>query len=311
MKLDIKIPFTDLARCECHVAASPATAQAVQAQTGADLVVNASIFDLASGEILSRMVSDGKTYGTRAAAAWGIGFPDDGPPVRTWDNGLGCRHYLGPYSYAVVDGQVKDGLRDSAHRGRMLVGLTEDALVVLGFDDADPSRCSTATACQGMLGRGCVFAINLDGGASVQWAASAAGHQAPPLFTSGTADGGSASLARSAAGRLPSAHYTSGTADEGSASLALNCRGQRKVPAFLCIYLKKSQEEEPKLRAIATKKQPVYTASGFEESGRYIDKGDKCELGSITQNLLIPVTYPTSKGPRDAFVRSLEGFTRG
>ena len=286
MKLDIKIPFTDLARCECHVAASPATAQEVQAQTGADLVVNASIFDLMSGEILSRMVSDGKVYGAKAAAAWGIGFPDDGPPVRTWDNGLGCRHYLGPYSYAVVDGQVKDGLRDSAHRGRMLVGLTEDALVVLGFDDADSSRCSTATACQGMLGRGCVFAINLDGGASVQWAASAAG-------------------------RLPSAHYTSGTADGGSANLALNCRGQRKVPAFLCIYLKKSQEEEPKLRAIATNKQPVYTASGVEESGRYIDKGDKCELGSITQNLLIPVTYPTSKGPRDAFVRSLEGFTQG
>ena len=286
MKLDIKIPFSELARIECHVAAVRTTAQAVQGETGADLVINASIFDLSSGEILSRMVSAGKTYGAKADAAWGIGFPSDGCPVRTWDNGLGCGHYLGPYSYAVVDGQVRDGLRDSAHRGRMLVGLTEDSLVVLGFDDADSSRCSTATACQGMLGRGCVFAINLDGGASVQWSAGADS-------------------------RLPSALLTSGTAVGGPASLALNCRGQRKVPAFLCIYLKKTDREDTTLNAIATKKQPVYTASGAEESGRYIAKGDKCTLGAITQNLLIPVQYPTSSGTRDAFVRSLEGFTQG
>ncbi len=65
------------------------------------------------------------------------------------------------------------------------------------------------------------------------------------------------------------------------------------------------------MRAIATKRQPVYTASGAEEPGRYIDKNDLCTLGQITQNLLIPVTYPTSNGPRDAYVRSLEGFTQG
>ena len=65
------------------------------------------------------------------------------------------------------------------------------------------------------------------------------------------------------------------------------------------------------MTAIATKRQPVYTASGVEESNRYIDKNDRCTLGPITQNLLIPVTYPTASGTRDAFVRSLEGFTRG
>lgn len=264
MKLDVKIPFADLARCECFVAPRPTTAQAVQAQTGADLVINTSIFDLLSGEILSRIVAGGKAYGTKAAPAWGIGFLDDGCPVRTWDNGIGCAHYLGPYSYAVVDGQVRDGLGDKVKRGRMLVGLTADALVVLGFDDADPSACSTETACKGMLGRGCVFAVNLDGGASVQY----------------------------------SGIYGS-------------CAGGRKVPAFLCIHLKKTESEENTLTAIATKRQPVYTASGVEEPNRYIDKNDRCTLGQITQNLLIPVTYPTSTGTRDAFVKSLEGFTQG
>lgn len=65
------------------------------------------------------------------------------------------------------------------------------------------------------------------------------------------------------------------------------------------------------MRAIATKKQPVYTASGALESGRYIDKNDRCEVGSITQNLLIPITYPAGGGTRQAYVRSLEGFIQG
>ncbi len=65
------------------------------------------------------------------------------------------------------------------------------------------------------------------------------------------------------------------------------------------------------MRAIATKKQPVYTASGAVESGRYIDKNDRCEVGSITQNLLIPITYPAGGGTRQAYVRSLEGFIQG
>ena len=291
MKIDIQIPYTELARCECFVADKPTTAQAVQAQTGADLVINASIFNLRSGKILSRIVADGRVYGTKAAPAWGIGFPDGGAPVRTWDNGIGCQHYLGPYSYAVVDGEIRDGLNDSARRGRMLVGLTADSLVVLGFDDADPSACSTGTACRGMLGRGCVFAVNLDGGASVQWAGSGREAAAGTCAPRSTDDQLSAPLADS----LP----------------VRGCSGGRKVPAFLCIYLKKTESGGNTLRAIATKRQPVYTAAGVEEQNRYIDKNDLCTLGQITQNLLIPVTYPTPSGPRDAFVRSLEGFIQG
>lgn len=65
------------------------------------------------------------------------------------------------------------------------------------------------------------------------------------------------------------------------------------------------------MRAIATKKLSVYTASGALVPNRYISKDDLCELGEITQNLLIPVTYPTAKGANSAYVRSLEGFIRG
>ena len=64
------------------------------------------------------------------------------------------------------------------------------------------------------------------------------------------------------------------------------------------------------MKVISTREQLVYAASGQEEEGRFIDKGDLCELGGVTDKLLIAVTYPTAKGPRSAFVKSLEGFVR-
>lgn len=285
MKLDVKIPFSKIKKIQCYVNSSRSTAQIVQSSTGADLVINTAIFDMGTNEILSRVVANGRTYGTKSSAAWGLGFNEDGSVVKTWDNGQNCPNYLGPYSYAVVDSKVNDGLHDKAYRGRMLIGITDDSLVVLGFDDSDSSRCNSKTACEGMLGRGCTFAINMDGGGSVQWASKNNKYK--------------------------------------------TCFSGRKVPAFLCIYLKEEESEDnndskeddvnndntentsdKKLRAVATKKMNVYDKYGNKESGRYIAKNDVCEIGEITSNLLIPVTYPVSNGTRDAYVKSLENFTQ-
>lgn len=280
MKLDVVFPFDKIKKVECKAYSTRTTASNVQKQTGADLVINASIFDMGTGEILSKIVDNGHTYG-KSAASWGLGFSSDGSIVKTWDNGQKCPNYIGPYSYAVVDSQVKDGLKETSYRGRMLIGITEKSLVVLGFDDSDPSRCGTTTACEGMLGRGCTFAINLDGGGSVQWASK--------------------------------------NGDYG------NCYSARKVPAFVCIYLKESADipngdddntattngkDDKKLRTVATKKMNVYDKYGKKESGRYISKNDVCEIGPIAANMLVEVTYPVSSGTRTAYVKSLENFTQ-
>lgn len=280
MKLDVKIPFSKIKKIQCYINSSRSTAQIVQSSTGADLVINTAIFDMGTNEILSRVVANGRTYGTKSSAAWGLGFNEDGSVVKTWDNGQNCSNYLGPYSYAVVDSKVNDGLNDKAYRGRMLIGITDDSLVVLGFDDSDSSRCSSKTACEGMLGRGCTFAVNMDGGGSVQWASKNNKYK--------------------------------------------TCFSGRKVPAFLCIYLKDDTKEEStavdddktestgnkKLRAVATKKLNVYDKYGKKESGRYISKNDVCEIGPIAANMLIEVTYPVSSGTRTAYVKSLENFTQ-
>lgn len=64
------------------------------------------------------------------------------------------------------------------------------------------------------------------------------------------------------------------------------------------------------VQATATRRQAVYDAQGREESGRYIDAGDRCTLGAVTARLLIEVEYPTASGTRRAYVKSLEAFKR-
>lgn len=100
-------------------------------------------------------------------------------------------------------------------------------------------------------------------------------------------------------------------ANRNGQAVPLRRYGVRGTAAGHCTSITKTAKEEAELRAIATRKQPVYTASGAVESGRYIDKNDRCEVGGITQNLLIPITYPAGGGTRQAYVRSLEGFIQG
>ena len=161
-----KIPFDRIAKIQCIIGAKRTLAQVEKSAPDADFLINTAIFEFATGEILSRVVADSATKGK--SATWGIGFPTGGNPVLTWDNGIGAENYVGAYSYAVRDGQIKDGLKDTAKRGRTALGLTDNELVVYLVTDNDAQACSTAALCQRLHDMGCINAINLDGGGSSQ-----------------------------------------------------------------------------------------------------------------------------------------------
>lgn len=77
-----------------------------------------------------------------------------------------------------------------------------------------------------------------------------------------------------------------------------------------------AQENAPErgrtMKAICNRKMETYDAAGKVENGRYIAKGDVCTIDStVTNNLLIGVTYPVSGGTRRAYVKNLAFFTRG
>lgn len=75
----------------------------------------------------------------------------------------------------------------------------------------------------------------------------------------------------------------------------------------IAIWLEK-EEGEHGLKAKCIAKTQVFDSKGQTETGRYISKGDVCQIGGITEKLLIEVTYPVTAGTRTAYVKSLSNF---
>lgn len=62
------------------------------------------------------------------------------------------------------------------------------------------------------------------------------------------------------------------------------------------------------MKAMAFQKILVLNKTGLKDAGSYIAAGDLCEIGEKDSNGLWPVTYPTSKGKKTRWVRTMEGF---
>lgn len=62
------------------------------------------------------------------------------------------------------------------------------------------------------------------------------------------------------------------------------------------------------MKVMAFKKISVLTAAGLPDSRSYIAAGDLCEVKDKTLAGLYPVTYPTARGMKTRWVRTLKGF---
>ena len=62
------------------------------------------------------------------------------------------------------------------------------------------------------------------------------------------------------------------------------------------------------MKVMAFKRLSVLMQNGLADGKSYIAPGDLCEVGEKTLTGLYPVTYPTSKGKKTRWVRTLKGF---
>ena len=62
------------------------------------------------------------------------------------------------------------------------------------------------------------------------------------------------------------------------------------------------------MKVMAFKRISVLMQNGLPDGKSYIAPGDLCEVGEKTLTGLYPVTYPTSKGKKTRWVRTLKGF---
>ena len=62
------------------------------------------------------------------------------------------------------------------------------------------------------------------------------------------------------------------------------------------------------MKVMAFKRISVLGSNGLPDGKSYIAAGDLCTVGEKTPTGLYPVTYPTSKGAKTRWVRTLKGF---
>ena len=62
------------------------------------------------------------------------------------------------------------------------------------------------------------------------------------------------------------------------------------------------------MKVMAYERIPVVTAQGLSDNRSYIAAGDLCILEEKTPSGLYPVTYPTAKGKKTRYLKSLKGF---
>lgn len=62
------------------------------------------------------------------------------------------------------------------------------------------------------------------------------------------------------------------------------------------------------MKVMAFSRVAVLNARGLPDSRSYIAAGDLCQIGARTDEGLWPVTYPTARGKKTRWVRTLEGF---
>lgn len=165
------IPFEKIEKIACVMADGKGElAGAVRKRTGADIVINAPVFDMASGQILSSFVCNGVQCGNDDGLR---GFCFDGNTARIAWSGAGTEYFVSEFGLLVVDGAVRCSVTASANsrRGRTAIGYTnagELVIYVVTNNEEYAVRKTGKQLAQKMFDLGCIQAINLDGGGSSQ-----------------------------------------------------------------------------------------------------------------------------------------------
>lgn len=169
MAITIKLSRSQIARAECVLAASSAEniAQA-RARIGADILINAPIYDMNSKRtIRSAFHVFGQKFGDYAS--WGMAMWQDGRIAWDYNNEMCAPCFCGSYTSLVTNGAINDGLKAADKNGRTAFGVTNSGEIVFFVaEKGTADSCSTAQLAAKMLSLGCVQAGNLDGSYSSQ-----------------------------------------------------------------------------------------------------------------------------------------------
>ncbi len=167
-KLFTYVPFDKISKIKIYVNSGQKSMAQIKRDLGCDYLVNAGLFHMNTFKPVNRLVSGGVTY-AGATGMTGMSFVDE-HAVLSYDNQAKYPEHVSGYPVLLQGGKqafstVPAGLE--GRRGRSAIGYGTHAFVLLCCTDGQDAMELPELA-QELRNLGCVDAINLDGGGSVQ-----------------------------------------------------------------------------------------------------------------------------------------------
>jgi len=176
--LTLKIAPNELKKIEYILGNQPTEdIRSVAKRTGADFVINANFFVMATGKTLGEVTDEGVDL-SDGMSQYGYGFVNKKTPTFSYNNNVNAVDFVGGYPCLLRNGTVAPeavkhigGIDYNKKRGRTAIGLTSDNEFVVRVipDTVSCPRKTIPQLITEMKGLGCVNAINLDGGGSSQF----------------------------------------------------------------------------------------------------------------------------------------------
>lgn len=164
------IPLKKIAKVKIYVNAERKTMDQIKREIGCDYMINAGLFNMQTFAPINVLVSGGHTLAYNGGKL-GFSFFDEAC-VLSYDNNVKYPEHVSGYPCLIHDGKkafdaIPAGLE--GHRGRSAMGITKDSLILRAVQDVMGNQDFTLDELyQDMIKRGCIHAINLDGGGSTQ-----------------------------------------------------------------------------------------------------------------------------------------------
>lgn len=165
------IPINRIAKIKIFVNTGHKTMAQIKRDIRCDYMINGGLFNMHTFQPVNVLVSDGKTLACNGGKL-GFSFLDETCAL-SYDNNVKYPEHVSGYPCLINNGKKAFSVTPAGlegQRGRSAIGLTKDSLILRAVEDVPGNDDLTLDElyCD-MLKRGCIHAINLDGGDHAVW----------------------------------------------------------------------------------------------------------------------------------------------
>lgn len=169
--LALTIPMDRVARIAVHINSPRKTLDAIKKSTGADYILNGTLYNMRTGAVNCHLRVDGRTVKDPGYHVYGYAW-DVGPDIRMEDlHGSRARNYIG-CTPLVKDGKAIPNLTyapgQSGRRGRSAIGIKKGRLALYCSRDGGSMRRTPEQLRDDLVSAGWDSAVMLDSGGSSQ-----------------------------------------------------------------------------------------------------------------------------------------------